>query len=257
MDLRFNTSLAEGYKSSAQIARILTEDWLARNMYCPVCGENSIAKAEANAPVKDYVCNHCKSQYELKSKREFSDKYTTKVNDGVYRTMIDRITSLDNPSFFFMHYDNYEVNNLIIVPKCFFVPEVIEKRKALAENARRAGWEGCNILLKQIPDFAKIPIIRNKKVLDTKSVCEAFNKIYALQTNSIESRGWLFDVLSCVERMETTFTLKDMYSFVQELRIKHPNNNNVEAKIRQQLQFLRDKGFIDFSSRGIYKKIGL
>jgi type II restriction enzyme len=48
-----------------------------------------------------------------------------------------------------------------------------------------------------------------------------------------------------------------MYSFVEELRVKHPNNNNIEAKIRQQLQFLRDKGFIDFSSRGIYKKVGL
>ena len=33
MDLRFNTSLAEGYKSANQIARVLTEDWLARNMY--------------------------------------------------------------------------------------------------------------------------------------------------------------------------------------------------------------------------------
>ena len=30
MDLRFNTSLAEGYKSASQIARVLTEDWLAR-----------------------------------------------------------------------------------------------------------------------------------------------------------------------------------------------------------------------------------
>ena len=39
MDLRFNTSLAEGYKSGSQIARVLTEDWLARNMYCPICGE--------------------------------------------------------------------------------------------------------------------------------------------------------------------------------------------------------------------------
>ena len=28
MDLRFNTSLAEGYKSASQIARVLTEDWL-------------------------------------------------------------------------------------------------------------------------------------------------------------------------------------------------------------------------------------
>ena len=126
MNLRFDTSLAQGYKSASQIARVLTEDWLARNMYCPICGEISVKKAEPNAPVKDYICDNCKAQYELKSKREHSDKYFKKVSDGVYRTMIDRITSLDNPSFFFMHYDSYEVNNLIIVPKCFFIPEVIE-----------------------------------------------------------------------------------------------------------------------------------
>lgn len=257
MDLRFDTSLVQGYKSASQIARILTEDWLARNMYCPICGEVSIRRVEPNAPVKDYVCENCKSQYELKSKNENSDKYATKVNDGVYQTMIERITSLDNPSFFFMHYDAYEVNNLIIVPKCFFIPEVIEKRKPLPPTARRAGWEGCNILLKQIPDFAKIPIIKNGVSLDPKNVCREYNRVYSLQTNSIESRGWLFDVLNCVERLDTTFTLKQMYEFVNELKIKHPTNHNVEAKIRQQLQFLRDKGFVEFTSRGSYKKIGL
>ena len=31
MNLRFNTSLAEGYKSASQIARILTENWMAEN----------------------------------------------------------------------------------------------------------------------------------------------------------------------------------------------------------------------------------
>ncbi|MBE6307419.1 MAG: restriction endonuclease [Bacteroidales bacterium] len=256
MDLRFNISLSSGYKSAAQIARVLTEDWLARNMYCPICGEKSIKKAEQNAPVKDYVCEHCKSQYELKSKMENTDNYTTKVNDGVYRTMIDRITSLDNPSFLFMHYDNYEVNNLIIVPKCFFVPEVIEKRTPLAVNARRAGWEGCNILLNKIPHFAKIPIIKNKVILDPKNVCNEYNRIYSLQINNIENRGWLIDVLRCVERLDSTFTLKQIYAFVEELKIKHPMNNNIEAKIRQQLQFLRDKGIVSFSSRGNYKKIG-
>lgn len=257
MNLRFNISLADGYKSASQIARVLTEDWLERNMYCPICGEISIKKAEPNAPVKDYVCENCKSQYELKSKKDNTDKYETKVNDGVYQTMIGRITSLDNPSFFFMHYDCNEVNNLIIVPKCFFIPEIIEKRKPLAENARRSGWEGCNILLNKIPDFAKIPIIRNRVVLDSKKVCKEYNRIYSLQTDSIESRGWLLDVLRCVEQLDTTFTLKQMYRFVEELKIKHPANNNIEAKIRQQLQFLRDKGFIDFSSRGNYKKIDL
>ncbi|MCR4769773.1 MAG: DpnI domain-containing protein [Bacteroidaceae bacterium] len=39
MDLRFNISLAEGYKSKSQITKVLTEDWFARNMFCPICGE--------------------------------------------------------------------------------------------------------------------------------------------------------------------------------------------------------------------------
>jgi len=257
MDLRFNTSLAKGYKSASQIARVLTEDWLARNMYCPVCGEVAIHRVKSNAPVQDCICENCKAQYELKSKKDSSDKYESKVNDGVYRTMIERITSLDNPSFFFMHYNDYEVNNLIIVPKCFFVPNVIERRDPLKDNARRAGWEGCNILLKQIPNFAKIPIIKNGVSLNPQNVCKEYNRVYALQTKTIESRGWLFDVLNCVERLGSTFTLKQMYEFVNELKMRHPDNNNVEAKIRQQLQFLRDKGFVEFTSRGNYRKTGL
>ena len=32
------------------------------------------------------------------------------------------------------------------------------------------------------------------------------------------------------------------------------NNNFIKDKIRQQLQVLRDKGMIDFMSRGKYKK---
>ena len=39
-----------------------------------------------------------------------------------------------------------------MVPKHFFVPDIIEKRKPLAETARRAGWIGCNIVLKNIPN---------------------------------------------------------------------------------------------------------
>lgn len=254
MDLRFDTTLIKGYKSASQQARIMTEDWLERNMYCPICGAESIQKAQANAPVKDYVCRNCCAQYELKSKKSTTDRFKSKVNDGVYRTMIERITSLDNPSFFFLHYDRYEVNNLIIVPKCFFIPDIIQKRTQLKSTAARAGWEGCNILLGQVPDSAKIPIVRNGVVLDAAEVCKRYNQVYALQTKSIESRGWLFDVLQCIESLGVTFTLKQMYSFVDVLKAKHPQNNNIEAKIRQQLQFLRDKGLIEFITPGIYRK---
>lgn len=156
MDLRFNLSLAEGYNNKSQIARVLTEHWLADNMYCPICGETSIRQAEANAPVKDFVCDKCKAQYELKSKNTVSGNFSATVADGVYYTMIKRITSLENPNFFFLHYNNYQVNNLVIVPKCFFIPNIIEKRKPLNKSARRSGWEGCNIILNEIPNSAKI-----------------------------------------------------------------------------------------------------
>ena len=234
---------------------MLTEDWLAHNMYCPICGELTIRRAEPNAPVKDFVCNNCKSQYELKSKKNDSDRFQSTVADGVYGTMIDRITSLDNPSFFFMHYNRYEVNNLIIVPKCFFTPDIIEKRNALSNNARRAGWEGCNILMQRIPATAKIPIILNGVTMPVADVISKYKRVYSLQTKSMESRGWLVDTLHLVERLEETFTLKQMYDFCDELKIKHPNNNHIKDKIRQQLQYLRDKGFVEFKGNGVYKRI--
>ena len=53
----------------------------------------------------------------------------------------------------------------------------------------------------------------------------------------------------------TTFKLEDVYAFENTLKIKYPNNNYIKDKIRQQLQILRDKGVIEFVSRGIYKKI--
>ena len=61
--------------------------------------------------------------------------------------------------------------------------------------------------------------------------------------------------MNCINNIKTDeFTLKEIYSYIDYLKIRHSDNNNVEAKIRQQLQFLRDKGFIKFIGRGHYKK---
>ena len=69
------------------------------------------------------------------------------------------------------------------------------------------------------------------------------------------SEGWLEDTLECVEQIpEDVFSLEEMYRFEASLSEKHPENNNVCAKIRQQLQQLRDKGYIEFLGNGVYKK---
>ena len=49
------------------------------------------------------------------------------------------------------------------------------------------------------------------------------------------------------------FTLDDMYAFEAVLKLKHPNNNNVRAKIRQMLQILRNDNYLEFHQRGMYR----
>ena len=64
------------------------------------------------------------------------------------------------------------------------------------------------------------------------------------------------DVLNCINTIENNFfTINEIYNFEKELQEKHPNNNNIRPKIRQQLQFLRDRGFIEFLGNGKYRKI--
>ena len=257
MNLAFDNSISiiAKYHSKTQIARVLTENWMNQNMYCPHCGNAHIRHFENNRPVADFYCSSCNNEYELKSK---NGNLGHKINDGAYRTMVERITSNDNPDFFFMSYSESEcsVNDLIFVPKHFFVPDIIEKRKPLAENARRAGWVGCNIIIDKIPKQGRISIISNRIVTDFAQVIKKVSLSNRLAIRDVHSRGWLMDVLNCLNVICTQqFTLQDMYCFEEELQLKHPENHNVKAKIRQQLQLLRDKGLVQFLGNGQYLKL--
>src|SRR5262249_458924 len=135
-----------------------------------------------------------------------------------------------------------------------FVLEIIEKRKPLAETARRAGWTGCNILLSQIPPSGKIFLVRDGQPLPKKLVLDQWQKTLFLRDEAPDERGWLIEVMRCVETIgKTEFSLDDVYAFEQKLAAIYPNNKNVRPKIRQQLQFLRDRGYLDFVGRGNYR----
>lgn len=253
MNLNLNFDLASEYTSNSQRSRVVTENWIAENMYCPVCGASRLTHYSANRPVADFCCAVCESDFELKSGKS---PLGSIIPDGAYATMIERITSLQNPNLLCMTHSNGEIDNLILIPKFFFTPAVIIKRRPLGENARRAGWVGCNINISQIPSIAKIPIIRQSHIVAPKMVIDAFKRAELLKFSDLGMRGWSMDVLLCIERLPgNTFTLNDIYAFAEELQRKHPHNTFINAKIRQQLQLLRDRGIIDFKSRGVYQKL--
>lgn len=253
MRLTFNANLATQYKSQSQKIRVLTEDWVKSEVFCPNCGM-SVSGYENNKPVADFYCQNCSEDYELKSKRDSIGK---KIVNGAYQTMIERLESLHNPNFFFLNYDlrNYEVLNFVVIPKHFFVSEMIEKRKPLSPNARRAGWVGCNILLHSIPNSGKIFYIKNKEIKPMDEICHNWQKtLFLRETNRVESKGWIIDVMNCIDKLgKQKFKLDEIYAFEDFLNTKHPNNKHIKDKIRQQLQFLRDKGYLEFVSRGIYR----
>jgi len=68
--------------------------------------------------------------------------------------------------------------------------------------------------------------------------------------------SWEKDVFSILNRIPNReFTLKEVYQFSNELAKKHPENHNINAKIRQILQQLRDMGLVKFTKSGQYKKL--
>ncbi len=233
----------------------MTEQWLENNVYCLNCDNSNLSAFENNRPVADYFCSSCHEEFELKSK--VGTNIGTKIVDGAYSTMMNRVTSNNNPSLFFMNYcnKNWKVNNLVIIPKYYFVADIIEKRKPLSATAKRAGWVGCNINFSKIPSVGKIYLIKNSQWQNKQDVQQKWQQTYFLKSQSVEAKGWLLDLIVCIEKIPyKDFTLSQVYEFEAYLQQAHPNNYHIKEKIRQQLQVLRDRGLIRFLGSGKYTK---
>lgn len=254
MNSAFNPRLASKYKSNSQIIRVLSEDWVDNQVYCPNCGNEEINHFASNKPVADFYCSKCQEEYELKSKK---DAVGNKITDGAYRTMIERLNSSNNPNFFFLSYDSrkLEVINFLVIPKHFFVPNIIEKRKPLASGARRAGFVGCNIILKNIPEAGRIFYIKNHIELPKKEILSTWKKTTFLKKQKdLSAKGWLLDTMRIIDKIgKRDFSLDEVYAFEDDLSTLYPNNKHIKDKLRQQLQILRDSGYLDFVSRGRYR----
>ena len=241
------------FVSASQSARVFTEQWAGSYLFCPNCGDIPLGKYPNNSPVADLFCRTCGEDYELKAKK---GRHGPAVPDGAYATMCARLDSSTNPNLVLMNYDlaRYRVTDLFVVPKQFFVRSIIKERPPLAPTARRAGWVGCNILTGEVPASGKVFVVREGERMSKVEVRTQWDRIKFLRGQSAAARGWLIDVLKCVEDIGLpSFTLDDVYAHEARLQTIYPGNNNVRPKIRQQLQVLRDRGLLEFVGRGRYR----
>jgi type II restriction enzyme len=251
--LHLPVELAADYRSSAQRARVITESWAQRNLFCPNCDSLRLSASPANTPAVDFVCEHCDSQFQLKGQ---SKPYASRIMDAAYSAMIRAIRENRTPNLWALHYDpeTWLVRNLLLIPAYAFGTSAIEKRKPLSGKARRAGWVGCNIILTLIPQDARIPVVTDGRIASSEEVRRKYRRLASLQEMDAEARGWTLDVLTVVRALnQQEFTLDEVYAYEQRLRRLHPRNRHVRDKIRQQLQVLRDMGLLKFLRRGQYR----
>ncbi len=252
MNFDFNQELADSYKANSQKIRIMSEDWMVQNAYCVKCG-SKLKHFENNKPVGDIYCSKCKEEFEVKSNKNIIGK---KILGSGYDVMISKIEQGSIPNFFYLNYSKeaLQVQNLLIIPKHFFTKSIVIARPPLKPPARRAGWVGCNIDISSIPEKGKIYVVKNGIECNREEVLKTFNSMSFVQNYKIEHRGWLLDIIKCIEMLDKKeFTLEDMYTFEAVLKLKHPNNNNIRPKIRQMLQILRADNYLEFHQRGMYR----
>jgi type II restriction enzyme len=251
MDLQCSLDLATAYKAGPQIARVLTEAWCARELYCPACRSMRLLPSKVNTPAIDFSCPECRQLFQLKSSRKWNPN---KIVDAGYKSMLNAIRTDSVPNLLVLHYSaDWRVQNLLLIPRFFFSESAIEKRRPLSHLARRAGWVGCNILLAKIPIDGKIAMVSAGAAVPQRYVRSEFARISGLARVPPPVRGWTLDVLNSIRRLgKARFSLKEMYAFEGDLQAVHPGNRNVRPKIRQQLQVLRDLGLIEFTGPGDY-----
>jgi type II restriction enzyme len=252
LDLFCSLELRSRYRSNSQIARVLTEKWFAGQMYCPACDSGTFVPAPNNCPGIDFTCPKCALSAQLKSRRT---ALTNRIVDAGYDAMIRAIRSNQAPNLFLLRYSAaWSIIDLLLIPSFFFTESAIEKRTPLSSMARRAGWVGCNILLNNVPEDGRIPVVTEGVAANPSQVRDSYQRLQPFREIEISARGWTLDILNIVRKLgKKDVSLPEFYQFEGLLQGLHPNNKNVRPKIRQQLQVLRDLGYLGFEGGGHYR----
>ncbi len=261
MDLSLDPSVAAGLKSRSQIARRVTEAWASANLFCLSCSSERLQTEDANTRVRDFSCPQCAATYQLKAK---GGRHGNTVANSAYGTKIAAIRRGNAPNYAFLDYtaETWKVTGLFIVPGHFLTEGLVQRRKPLPPTARRAGWVGSNILLSRLPAEGRIAVVSNGVPIPPDTVRQVWDRFRFLKTDSRASSGWGAEILTLVRGLQAEtgtpdFTLQTFYRrFRVELTASHPDNHNIDAKIRQQLQVLRDGGILQFLGRGRYRIVG-
>jgi hypothetical protein len=148
-------SIAAPFVSSAQVARVALETWASFNLYCLECESDALDRLPNNTPVADFKCFVCDRSYQLKAK---DGRFGLRITGAAYQPTIDYVRRGEMPEHIFVEFDK-RFNTVVFVdaiPGRLITEDRVVPRKPLSQTARRAGWQGCNIVISGLPSVRMV-----------------------------------------------------------------------------------------------------
>ncbi|MHB1549748.1 MAG: DpnI domain-containing protein [Vulcanimicrobiaceae bacterium] len=143
-------SVAARFTSGAQATRVALETWASFNLYCMNCDQDKLDRLPDNTPVADFECLACNTRYQLKGK---NGRLGARITGAAYRPTIEAIRKQAMPEYVLVEFDTRFCTVVFVdaFPGHLITEDRIVPRKPLSASARRAGWQGCNIIVAGLP----------------------------------------------------------------------------------------------------------
>jgi hypothetical protein len=145
------------YKKNEKINGELSEDFIYEHFRCLDCGSR-ISKERPGTKCFDHTCMGCGKKYQTKGEAKSLNALENCIRMGQFRTngsaYKTRLNSVRNREcdFICVFYQTKDgvadsLTGILHVPAHKITEDHVIPRKPLKPPARRAGWQGCNILM--------------------------------------------------------------------------------------------------------------
>tara|TARA_B100000767_G_C19705943_1_gene510538 strand:+ start:818 stop:1285 length:468 start_codon:yes stop_codon:yes gene_type:complete len=140
------------WKNNSRILGRAAEIYSYENIKCVNCNELNWFECVTNEKSKDLVCKTCGQKYQIKCKNTTEKSYDNIKKNNIFKTVgaeyNTTLKSIDYQiDYIIILYEKVEksILDIIHIKSSNITSDNIIPRNPLSDNARRAGWQGCNL----------------------------------------------------------------------------------------------------------------
>jgi type II restriction enzyme len=145
------------WKSESRIIGEACEYYIKNNVKCIRCNNNNFSKYKTNEASKDLICINCSQKFQVKAKSATQKQVNNikntdifKTIGGEYSTTVKNINEQIDYLIILYEKQSYKIINILYIKYENINQTCIIPRKPLSTTAKRAGWQGCNIIFNNI-----------------------------------------------------------------------------------------------------------